>query len=420
MKKFTLIMSLFIGLSSFFSCKDKDEPVLDFKLSQNELNLIVGQSENFEITSGNAPYTLDENEYIQATAKGKVITIKALKTDALAFNSMPVVLKLTDKAGKKQEVKINIYNSLDVETQDVTLYEGQTAKISIKSGKIDAFKVAVQDEKVATAEIVSEMVGTVELKKILVTAKGGGNTELSFSDGITTKTIKLIVKKIEPISIWASVNGELKQVDSYTIKAGEDYNFVIKGGAGKFVLDYDKEKLTVGEVKEHGDDFIVNVAPSSELTKSEDVKLKVSQEGDTSNSAEVTIKADIPEQAFSCKVLSGGKALTPSKDKDGDDVYEVQAGEELTIKLIGGTGDYYVKKSTGDELITFGAVAEDLQAGDVQWGQSKYPSYLIPTGMIHIKNTKANTEFGDNLLVTKIIEGGTVSKDSKWITIKVK
>ncbi len=420
MKKFTLIMSLFIGLSSLFSCKDKDEPILDFKLSQSELSLIVGQSQDLKIESGNAPYTIKADEHFSAEIKGKVLTVKALKCDANALKATPVVLMLTDKANKKQEVKLNIYNKLDISMQDVKLYEGQTADVRINAGKLDAFKLSVKDESIATAKIASEMIGEVELKKILVTAKAKGETELTVTDGLSTKTVKIIIKEVKPITLWGAINGELKQVDNYIIKAGEEYGFVIKGGTGKYIFDYDKEQLIVGEAMEHGDDYIVKVGISKELTKSQDVKFKVSQDGNADNAIEITIKADVPKQAFSCKVLSLGKTLTPSKDKDGDDVYEVKAGEELTIKLIGGTGDYYVKKSTGDELIAFGAVADDLKAGDVQWGENKYPSYLIPSGMIHIKNTKANTEFGDNLLVTKIIAGGTVSKDSKWITIKVK
>ncbi len=416
MKKFTLIMSLFIGLSGFFSCKDKDEPAPSFKLNKNELNLIVGQSASFEIKGGNAPYTLDEDEHIEATAKGKVITIKALKTNAVAFNSMPVVLTLKDKAGKKQEVKINIFNSLDVDTQDVELYEGQTAKVSIKSGKIDAFKVAVKDEKIATAEIVSEKIGTVELKKILVTAKDNGNTELNFSDGITTKSIKLIVKKIKPISIWASVNGELKQIDSYTIKAGEAHSLVIKGGAGKYVLNYDKEKLTVGEVTEHEDDFIVKVAPSTKLTKSQDVKLKVSQEGDTNNSAEITIKVDVPEQVFSTSYLKGGQVYVPTNKNSADeDILKARIGEELVIKLQGGSGDYYVKLSDGQQLIDNGATG--LVKGKKQYGGNQYDVYLIPSGTIKIK---ANKSFKINIPFFAVLDKGTfISREQIYVDIDI-
>lgn len=419
MKKFTLMLSLLLGLS-MFSCKEKDEPVLDFKLSQNELSLIVGEVASFKIESGNAPYTLSKDEHIEASIKNDLVSVKALKCDESGLNASPVKLTITDKAGKKQVIDIKVYNSLDVATQDVKLFEGQATDIRINTGKLDAFKLSVKDENIASAEIASEMIGSVELKKIRLTGKAAGETQLIVSDGVSSdKTIKVFVQKIEPVSLWAAVQGELQKVENYTIKAGENCNFIIKGGTGKYVLDYDKEQLIVGEITEHGEDYIVNVALSPELTKSQEVKFKLSQEGDEQNFTEISIKADIPKQAFSCKVLSKGKVLTPTKDKDGDDVYEVEAGQDLTIKLIGGDGDYYLKKATGDELLAFGAVSEDLTAGEVQYGQNKYPSYLIPKGTIRIKNTKSGSEFADNLLVTKTMDWG-IGKDSKWITIKVK
>ncbi len=416
MKKLTLMLALLIGLS-MFSCKEKDAPVLDFKLSQSEFSLIVNEVATFQIESGNAPYTISQDEHIEAKINDKLISLKALKCDESGLRATPVTLTITDKAGKKQELKIKVYNTLDVTTQELKLYEGQATDIRINSGKLEAFKLRVKDEKVATAEIASEMISGVELKKIRLTAKAAGTTELIVSDAVSSdKTIKISVKKIEPISLWGAVGGELKKLDNYTLTTGDDYSFTIKGGTGKFMLDYDKEKLIVGEIEEHGEDYIVNTALKAGVKKDETTKLKVSQEGDAKNFTELTIKADVK---LGAKVLINGKVLAPTKDEDGDDVYEVAAGQELRIKMLGGDGIYHVKKSTGDELLAFGAVAEDLQLGEVQYGQSKDPAYLIPRGEIQIKNTKAGTKFSANLCVTKM-SGTTVLKDRKWITIKVK
>ncbi len=416
MKKLVLMLSLLFGLS-MVSCKDKDEPVLDFKLSQNEMNLIVGQSKSFEIKSGNAPYTLNSDEHIEASANENTITVKAIKCDAVALKATPVTLTLTDNAGKKQEVKINIYNTLDIATSDIKMFEGETADVRINAGQLEAFKLTVKDEKVATAEIASEMIGDVELKKILVTAKGVGETELTVTDGLTTtKAIKLVVKKIEPITIWGAVEGELKNVTDYTLNLGDNYNFVIKGGNAKFKLDYDKTKLVVGTVKEHDEDYVVNVAPDSKLKKSQDIKLTISSETDPSNKAELTIKVVVPKKEFGATYLKGSQAYTPEKDKDGDDVIVATTGEEITVELEGGSGDYYIKLSDGEALLKLGATG--LEKGKRQYGNNKYDFYLIPNGTIKLT---ANTAFEESIPFYAVLDKGSfISRETKWITFKIK
>ncbi len=418
MKKFALMFSLLLGLSIFTSCtEDKEEPVLDFKLSQNDLSLIVDQSLDINIESGNAPYTISNDEHVEATIKGKVLTVKALQCDAIALKATPVKLTLTDKAGKKQEIKIDIYNTLSVAMQDVEAYEGSTADVRINAGKLEAFKLKVKDESIATAEIASEMIGDVELKKILINTKAVGETELTVTDGITTtKPIKIVVKEITPVGIWGAVQGELKKLDTYTLKEGEDYNFTLKGGKGKFVFEYDEEKLVLGEVQEHDEVFVVKIAPNPNLKKSQDVKLKISQKEDPSNVTELTIKVVIPEKVFGFKLFVDDAAFTPAKDNDGDDIAEISVGQKIRVEIEGGSGKYYVTKSSGDELLALGATG--LVEGKYTYGKVQEDGYLIPSGSVEIQATRAG-EAG-LWFRSELQKEDFVSKEAKYLTIKIK
>lgn len=153
-------------------------------LSTKELNLSVGETKQFEVTSGSGSYSVSDYDksVISVSVKGKVITVNALSGGNTS-------IKVTDTNTKKTaQVAVKVkatYPDIALSTKEMSLNVGETKQIEVTSGS-GSYSVSDYDKSVISV--------SVKGKIITVNALSGGNTSIKVTDTNTKKTAQVAVK----------------------------------------------------------------------------------------------------------------------------------------------------------------------------------------------------------------------------------
>lgn len=181
-------------------------------LSTRELNLSIGETKQFEVTSGSGSYSVSgyDKKVVDVSLKGKVITVKALTSGNTS-------IKVTDTNSKKTAevaVKVNkvSYPDVALSTKELNLTVGETKQFEVTSGT-GSYSVSGYDTKVVEV--------SVKGKVITVKALSDGNTSIKVTDTNSKKTAEVAVKvnKVSYPDIVLSTQvvymnvGETKQIE---------------------------------------------------------------------------------------------------------------------------------------------------------------------------------------------------------------
>ncbi|MDT9500565.1 leucine-rich repeat domain-containing protein [Capnocytophaga canimorsus] len=231
MRKIGLILGLLcFGLVAMVSCNKDDNkqvevPAKEIKIGKDAVNVLVGETQVIDITDGNGAYKVkssDENKAVASVKGEKQIAVEGKSAGE-------VTLTITDSKQKQVSVKVNVFQSIALETKAIILKKGAEKSIAINSGS-GAYKVESKDEAIATAKIV----GT---NSIVVSAVSKGNTTIVVTDTQTNKT--------EEISVIIS---ELTlQKENIQLKINDSENVTITG-SGEYSISSSKEGVIKAEI----------------------------------------------------------------------------------------------------------------------------------------------------------------------------
>ncbi len=366
----------------------------------DNLQMIESQVKEVEIKTGSGNYTVTSSSENNLTAKveNNKVVLTAVKCDESGFNSTEVKVTITDAKSKTKEITVNVFQKVDISRTKVELFAGETAGIGLVSGNFDMLTVESSDKNVATAEL---DVAENGLKQVKVTAAAEGTCTINVTDGVVTKKMEVTVKAVAPITIWGpDAEGNEVELKEFDLKGTEQY-FTVKGGTGKFTVTFDENKLSSNGITDNEDGtYLLHIARNPEFKDGGAVTVKVAQEGNTENSAEIKINIIAPLKFTYTK---DGQEIQPGKDKDGDDVITVKLNDVVTLKVTGQMGKYYLDGSSLDSFEFTGLV--EAEAGI--FGKQK----TIPSGSIDIKMVKK----GEYYFSIK----DYITYNKKWVTFKI-
>ncbi len=348
------------------------EDIPNITVDKQNFKLIVSQSTNVKILTGNAPFKVESlaTENVSAEIQGEIIKVTALKCDAAGINSTEAKIQVTDSKQKTLEITVNVFNKVDFPGYglNIELEAGKSENIIINSGDVESITLTSNNEEVATAEIITES----NLKWIKVSAHKAGECKIEVTDGVATKTISVTVTggTANPVEIWGpDENYNDAKLSEFTL-INKEQHFTLKGGSGKYTAECKNDKITT-EIIEEDDRTLLKVTKKDDITESGDVVVTVKDKNDENNTATITINVLAP---ITINCFKGGEELTKEDDSDDDFAIKVKVNDVITANLAGMTGKYEVRiynnipieelkiDGTEEKEIPYGSGTKKIQA----------------------------------------------------------
>ena len=338
-------------------------------LSTRELNLSIGETKQFEVTSGSGSYSVSgyDKKVVDVSLKGKVITVKALTSGNTS-------IKITDtNSNKTAEVAVKVvYPNIALSTKELSLNVGETKQIEVTSGS-GSYSVSDYDKSVIGV--------SVKGKVITVNALSGGNTSIKVTDTNTKKTAQVAVK------VKATYPDIALSTKEMSLNVGETKQIEVTSGSGSYsVSDYDKSVISVS-VK--GKVITVNALSGGNTS------IKVT-DTNTKKTAQVAVKVNkvsYPDIALSTQEIHlnvgeiGQIEITSGSGNYTTWIYDTKVaelslnGNIVTVKALAlGRSVARITDNTTNKFVDFGIVVEEPSA---------YDKYAVDLGL-SVKWAKMN------------------------------
>ncbi len=236
--------------------KKEKEGVIKFILGDTEANRTI------TITSGTPPYTIiqkDMSNYSDFLSTVENITLDKTEEiekygtkykckageftgNTIVFNATEVLFSeeyiVRDATGKERNIFVTAINQLEVTKTEINVLVGQTVddEVTVK-GYIERVKIeSNSNESVVEAKIADN---TNESQRALILkGKAVGESTITITDGIVTKTVKVKVSEPAPMTIYKEDGTELDATTAYELG-----KFTIKGATGNFEVTTDSDKI---------------------------------------------------------------------------------------------------------------------------------------------------------------------------------
>lgn len=166
MRKLALFL---ISLSTFVGCK-KDDDTKTLSLEKTSISLFVQKEEIVKIISGNGQYiaTSDNENIASASVENQNVKIVAKNQAGTA------TITIKDSKNISAALEVNVFDSLSLETDKISINPAKSKKIEILSGS-GMYEATSDNENVANVKI-------LENKEILIEAISEGLAIITITD----------------------------------------------------------------------------------------------------------------------------------------------------------------------------------------------------------------------------------------------
>ncbi|MDO4228954.1 MAG: formylglycine-generating enzyme family protein [Capnocytophaga sp.] len=388
MKKFFAYVVATLLIVTATNCSKKEDVVVydDLKLSLKEIAVRVGNEAPFTIEAGSGEYEISVANKSIATysSSQKQVTVQGVAQGE-------TTITVTDKkSNQTATVKVTVSKELldlALNKTDVTLELGdEPAVVNITSGN-GKYEVSVADTAIVKAEI-SE-------GEITITGLASGTTTVTVKDVETAKEVAINVTVTEKVQIKLSVEAiglnvvEKKEVSEKEVVTNNLKEVEIVSGSGNYEVASSNENIVKAVLKGNKIELTGIAAGTATIT--------------------VTNQTDVPA-TLQVKVYKLGITINGVELTSNEQSVSLVGGQEIQIKLVGGSGNYEIIQSgtptvnttLADGVLTIRAnqVSTTQQAEviikDIETGKE------LPIGVIVTKEEEVHT---DEELV--LVEGGS-------------
>ncbi len=224
-------------------------PIDTINVEKTETELMVGNTEEIRIISGNGDYkvTVDKEDFVEAEIKmnGSDYII-ALKAKAIGVANVTV----TDALGKKTTIKVTVKEEeegLKLEKNELTINVGETQSVAVLDVTNNIYDIVAEPADVL--KIAKGSKGSYINALIITPLKYSANkVKVTVKSGAEEAVLMVTVNPIDTINV-EKTETELMVGDTEDIK--------IVSGNGDYKVTVDEEDFLEAAIKMNGSDYVV-------------------------------------------------------------------------------------------------------------------------------------------------------------------
>ncbi|MCD8448344.1 hypothetical protein LNI98_01410 [Tenacibaculum dicentrarchi] len=374
----------------------KITPAPELTLDKEKVEFILTQTAEVVVLTGTAPFTV-EDKYSWSSSKStfKIVNEQGeedVNGSKIIFNSTEATTDfyvIKDAKLKEIEFTVKVFKALNLSETALEIPMGKSVEITVE-GKIDAISVSSTNSSVATAEIKDEY-GSSSRTVVIKTAQVG-SAELTFTDGVTTEKVTVIVVAPNPLAIF---NDDI-EVNATTLYDLSYLDLTLQGGIGEYNVTFSKENiLTFDEIQQSPLDdskYYLKLNRNFSVRKGGEVVVTVSRKDDATDSKSFTVKY---KTLISASIkINGVDVIQKDSSEYGMATPYFTANQEKSYDVyvaLGATIDFEIFNNTIDNC-TVDASGYGSDRGEITGDATKFSVKTLKSGNYYLSIVKGNPD----------------------------